>query len=71
MWAKRKEKVFGALTPLFFFEAYSPPLAKYTCLLRLGTGMVSLAVQGETPDRPLRPLFFFHASFLYAVVVFL
>ena len=35
-------------------EAYLPPLAEYTCLLRVGTGLVSLAVQGEASDRLLK-----------------
>ena len=61
--SENKERKEGpVLTPLFFLEAYLPPVAEYMCLLRVGTGMISLAVQGEAPDRPLRSRCLVHES---------
>ena len=67
---KKGKKVFGALIPLFFLGAYLLLVAEYTCVLRVGTGMVSLAGQGEAPDRLPRSRCLVDESFLCTVDIF-
>ena len=67
---ERKEGLWS-FEPLLFLEAYLPPVAEYTCLLRVRATMVSLAVQGKAPDRPPRSHCLVNSSFLCTVAIFL
>ena len=67
---ERREGLWN-FEPLFVLEAYLHRPAEYTCLLLVRASMISLAVQGEAPDRSPRSRCLVHASFLCTVVIFL